>query len=50
VVNDELVFSKIPPRAKLPVKVTVIAWQYGRSIEPKVKSADPVERSFLIAP
>ncbi|MDP4208668.1 MAG: hypothetical protein Q8928_07640 [Bacteroidota bacterium] len=46
--NGELVFAKIPPRAKYPVKVTVVAWQYGRSIEPKVKSAQPVVRSFYI--
>ena len=29
------------------VKVTVVAWQYGRSIEPRLKTADPVVRSFL---
>lgn len=46
--GETLLLSKIPPRAKLPIKVTVIAWQYGRSIEPKVKSAEPVERTFLI--
>jgi hypothetical protein len=26
----------------------VVAWQWGRSIEPKLKSADPVERTFWI--
>ena len=41
-------FTPIPPRAKFPVKVTVIAWQWGRSIDPKVKSATPVERGLLI--
>lgn len=46
--GDALVFTKIPPRAKHPVKVTVVAWQYGRSAEPKLKSAEPVERTFLI--
>ncbi len=49
VVNDEyLEITAIPPRAKLPIKVTVVAWQWGRSIDPKVKTAIPVERSFTI--
>ncbi|GAB6011298.1 hypothetical protein [Viscerimonas tarda] len=46
--ENELVFTKIPPRSKYPVKVTIVAWQYGRSSEPKIKSAVPVERSFLL--
>jgi hypothetical protein len=46
--GDTLAFTKIPPRAKYPVKVTVIAWQYGRSVEPKLKTAAPVERTFFI--
>ncbi len=44
--GDEMVFTKIPPRAKFPVKVTVVAWQYG--VKEKVRSARPVERSFNI--
>jgi hypothetical protein len=47
--GDTLTFTQIPPRAKMPVKVTVIAWQYGRSGEPKLKSAEPVERTFYIS-
>lgn len=43
-----LKLSKIPSRAKLPLKVTVVAWQYGRSIEPKLETAEPVERTFHI--
>lgn len=46
--NEKLVMTKIPPRAKFPLKVTVVAWQYGRSEEPKVQSAEAVERSFYI--
>ena len=46
--GDTLKFTTIPPGARYPVKVTVIAWQWGRSIEPKLKTAEPVERSFLI--
>lgn len=39
-------FTQIPPRTKFPVKVTVVAWQYG--IAGKLQSAEPVERSFYI--
>ncbi|HEU6448040.1 MAG TPA: hypothetical protein VFV23_06365 [Verrucomicrobiae bacterium] len=46
--GDELIFTQIPPRAKFPVRVTVVAWQYGRSMEPKLKSAEPVERTFEV--
>jgi hypothetical protein len=46
--GDVLKFTKIPPRTKFPVKLTVVAWQYGRTVEPKLKSAEPVERSFFI--
>lgn len=40
--------TAIPPRAKFPLKVTVVAWQYGRASEPRLKSAVPVERTFAI--
>lgn len=46
--DDHLAITAIPPRAKSPVTVTVVAWQWGRSLDPKVKSAVPVERSFTI--
>ncbi|MEZ0215702.1 MAG: hypothetical protein ACAH89_01065 [Rariglobus sp.] len=45
--GDTLRFTAIPPRAKFPVKITVVAWQWGRSSEPKIKTAAPVERTFL---
>jgi hypothetical protein len=46
--DNQLIITKIPPRSKYPVKVTVAAWQYGRSIEPKIKSATPVFMTFYI--
>ena len=46
--DGTLVFTEIPPCSKFPVKVTVVAWQYGRSLEPKIQSADPIEQSFYI--
>jgi hypothetical protein len=47
--GDTLRFTQIPPRAKFPVKVTVVAWQFGRGLAPKFQSAEPVERVFHIA-
>jgi hypothetical protein len=47
-INNRLIFTSIPPRARFPVKVTVVAWQYGCSVEPKLQSAEPVERSFYM--
>ena len=46
--GDKLVLTKIPTREKFPVKVTVVAWQYGRSGESKVQTAEAVEQSFYI--
>jgi len=47
--GDVVKFTPIPLRAKLPIKVTVVAWQYGRSVGPKIKTADPVAREFFLA-
>jgi hypothetical protein len=47
--GNKLSFTKIPPKTKFPVKVTVVAWQYGLSKEPKLQSAESVARSFYIA-
>jgi len=44
--DDVLYFTKIPPRTKSPVKVTVVAWQYG--IAGELQSATPVEQSFYL--
>jgi hypothetical protein len=46
--GGELRFTTVPPRAKLPVTVTVVAWQWGRSTEPKVQTAAPVEMTFSL--
>lgn len=48
IVDNRLVFTKIPPRTKFPVKVSVVAWQYGKSTKPEVQTANPVEQSFYI--
>jgi hypothetical protein len=46
--GDMLTFTAIPPRSKYPVRVTVVAWQYGRASEPKLRTAVPLERTFSI--
>ncbi|WP_302301723.1 hypothetical protein [Paraprevotella xylaniphila] len=44
--GSALRLTRIPPRAKFPVKVTVVAWQYG--LPGQVQTAEPVERSFYV--
>ena len=44
--DDQLIITPIPPRAKYPLKITVVAWQYG--IPNEMQTAEPVERSFFI--
>jgi len=46
IVGDVLKFTPVPPRAKYPIKVTVVAWQYG--VPGKVQSAEPVTREFYL--
>ena len=46
--GNRVVFTPVPPRAKYPVKVTVVAWQYGRTADPQIQTAPSVERSFYI--
>jgi len=46
--GDRLTLTATPPRAKFPIAVTVVAWQYGRSVEPKLKTAKPVIQTFYV--
>ena len=46
--GDTLLLTGIPPRSRYPIKVTVVAWQYGHSTAPQLKTAEPVTRTFLI--
>jgi len=46
--DSRLVFTPIPPRSKLPLTVSVVAWQWGRSSEPQIQTAEPVEQMFRI--
>lgn len=46
--GNVLRFTEIPPRTKFPVKVTVVAWQHGRSTEPKIQTAERIEQTFCL--
>ena len=48
--NRNLVFTKIPPRSRFPIKVTVAAWQWGRSVGPPVMAAETVKQTLQILP
>lgn len=43
-----LTFTPIPPRSRFPISITVVAWQWGRSIEPLIQTAPPVQKTFHI--
>lgn len=38
----------IPPRARFPIELKVVAWQFGRGIDPMVKTAPPVARTLKV--
>ena len=38
----------VPVRAKHRIDVTVVAWQWGRTVAPAIQTAEPVERTFEI--
>lgn len=40
--------TEIPVKSKYPVKITVVAYQWGRTVEPLYQSAEPVEQTFWI--
>jgi hypothetical protein len=46
--GNQLLFTRVPRKAKYPVAVTVVAWQYGSAGTAPLQSAAPVERTFFI--
>jgi hypothetical protein len=46
--GSRLHLTKIPVGAKMPTKITIVAWQYGRASEPAVQSAEPMEQTILV--
>jgi len=43
-----LKISELPARSRFPIRVKVVAWQFGRGTEPLVQTAPPVEQSIVI--
>jgi len=46
--GSKLMTSELPGGARFPVEVTVVAWQFGRGIDPLVRTATPVEQTIRI--
>ncbi|MFW6163735.1 MAG: hypothetical protein ACODAJ_13275 [Planctomycetota bacterium] len=51
IANGTLAIAELPVRARFPIAVRVVAWQFGRGIEPQVKTAAPVGQTLeVLAP
>lgn len=48
--GNRLVAADVPARAKGPIEVKVIAWQFGRGVAPQVRTAEPVEQVIKLEP
>ncbi len=48
VADGKLVVSQIPVRAKKPIEVKIVAYQFGSAIEPQVKTAAAVEQTLQV--
>lgn len=46
--GDVLKLTPVPPRTRFPIEITVTAWQWGRSIEPRVQTAKPMTQTFRL--
>ena len=46
--DNTLRLAEWPARAKRPVKITVVAYQYGSAVEPLVQSAEPAKQAVLV--
>lgn len=48
ILGSTLEIQQIPHRASYPIEVTVVAWQSGNALAPRIKAAEPVKQTFLI--
>jgi hypothetical protein len=46
--GNTLILDSLPAKANYPIKITVVAWQWGRGIAPLVQTATPVERIIVV--
>jgi hypothetical protein len=48
VARGKLTIAELPARAAFPIEVKVVAYQFGRGVEPLVQTATPIEQTFRI--
>ncbi|MCX5683838.1 MAG: hypothetical protein NT049_09155 [Planctomycetota bacterium] len=48
VTGGNLEICEVPARAAFPLLVKVVAWQFGRGVEPLVQTAAPVVQTIRI--
>jgi hypothetical protein len=48
IVGGKLCITELPARAKFPIDVKVVAYQFGSGVEPLVKTAAPIEQTTQI--
>lgn len=48
IVDGKLQLAEIPTRATFPIPIKIVAYQFGRGLEPKVKTATPVVREVIV--
>jgi len=46
--QGRLILHELPRRARLPIEVKVVAYQFGRGVEPRVQAAAPVARVLRV--
>ncbi len=46
--QGRLILQELPRRARLPIEVKVVAYQFGRGVEPRFKPAEPVARILRV--
>jgi hypothetical protein len=48
--GDMLKLTEMPKRARRPLRITVVAYQYGSAVEPLTKSAEPAKQVVQVEP
>lgn len=48
VVDGQLKVAEVPARAALPIEVKIVAYQFGRGVEPQIETAAPVVQTLRI--
>jgi len=43
-----LKIAELPARAIFPIKVKIVAWQFGSGVEPLIRTAEPVAQTIVI--